>query len=424
MVSIKDPVVPSGSDTSGLAVDFRHVVYSLSDALDLVGVDDVGHGKRVGAMAASCAEVMGLPEDEVTFLFELGKLHDIGVSSTVVHAHLATEFDWKGSQKHCEVGYALLRDFKPLSAMALPIRYHHTPWEDLSTLADLEVKVAEYANLIFLVDRADVLAAPYYGDGSLLMNTDKVRNTIQENSGTYFSPQLVEQFLEASASEAFWLQLAPNALETVLRDRLEGSTPRRASMGELKQLGEIFSSIVDAKSPFTAEHSLGVARLARFIAERMGIGSEGCDKLEVAGLLHDVGKLRVPDKVLDKPGKLSAKEFSEVKAHSFETFRILSQIKGFEEIAKWAAYHHEGPDGTGYPFHLDNRTLSLEARILRVADIFQAMVQDRPYRKGLSSGQVLAFMNELVSQGNIEEEIVASFSDDMDAAISVAIQHH
>lgn len=425
MASVKEPVAPSVSGTSGLSVDFRHVVYSLSDALDLVGVDDVGHGKRVGAMAASCAEVMGLPESEVTFLFELGKLHDIGVSSTVVHTHLATEFDWEGSQKHCEIGYAMLRDFEPLSAMALPIRYHHTQWRDLSAISDLEAKVAEYANLIFLIDRADVLAAPYYGDGSLLMNIDKVRSTIQENSGTYLSPpHLVEQFLKASSSEAFWLQLAPNALDDVLRDRLEGSALRQVSMDELKQLGEIFSSIVDAKSPFTVEHSLGVARLARLIAERMGVSPENCDKLEIAGLLHDLGKLRVPDEVLDKPGKLDVKELSEIRAHSFETFRILHQIKGFEEIAKWAAYHHEGPDGSGYLFHLDNRQLPLEARILRVADIFQAMAQDRPYRKGLSADQVMVFMNELVSQGSIEAEIVASFSGDMDAAMATATQHH
>src|SRR5512145_2576933 len=95
--------------------DLRHVIYALSDALDLVGIDDVAHGKRVGIMAAECAKLMGLPEAETTFLFDLGMLHDIGVSTTQTHQHLVSEFDWQESQVHAELGYALLREFAPLS---------------------------------------------------------------------------------------------------------------------------------------------------------------------------------------------------------------------------------------------------------------------------------------------------------------------
>ena len=121
-----------------LSVDLRQVVYALSDTLDLVGIDDVGHGKRVGAMAAVVGQALGRSREETIFLFDLGMLHDIGVSSSATHARLVSDFDWQGAQKHCEAGCELLHDFPPLAAMALPIRYHHTRWDELQELSDLD----------------------------------------------------------------------------------------------------------------------------------------------------------------------------------------------------------------------------------------------------------------------------------------------
>lgn len=419
---VTDQTETPTSDVKGASsVDLSHVIYALSDALDLVGVDDVGHGKRVGAMAAACARTLGLTTSEITFLFDLGMLHDIGVSSTTTHSHLVAEFDWERSQVHCEVGYALLRDFAPLAAMALPIRYHHTHWDMLAQRADLDTTVATQANLVFLVDRVDALAAPHYTDGSLLMHTGGIRDQIKTKSGSYFSPAQVDAFLSASASEAFWLQLDLRGIQVVLQDMLTTHAPCLASVVELKQLATIFSRIVDAKSPFTAEHSLGVARLARFIAERMGVDSEHCDKIEMAGLLHDLGKLRIPDEILDKPSQLDERERKVIHVHSFETFQILRNIHGFEEITPWAAYHHEEPDGSGYPFRVRGKDLPLEARILRVADIFQAMAQNRPYRPGLSADGVLAFLEGMVTAGRIEADIVSILAKDMPAAMATAL---
>jgi putative nucleotidyltransferase with HDIG domain len=406
--------------TTALHADLRHVIYALSDALDLVGIDDLAHGKRVGIMAAECADTQGLSQSETAFLFDLGLLHDVGVSSTVTHGHLVAEFDWESSQGHCEVGYALLRDFPPLARMALPIRYHHTRWE-LLLAQGIEPDIARHANLIYLVDRVDAMAAPHYADGSLLMHTQAIRDQIQGHAGTYFSPELVAVFLAASRSEAFWLTLEPRGIQAFMADMLAQGEPYVASITELKQLAMLFSRIVDAKSPFTAEHSLGVARLARFLAERMGVSAENCDRIEIAGLLHDIGKLRVPDEILDKPSRLDERERKVMNTHSFETYQILRQIPGFADIALWAAYHHEEPGGDGYPFHLRGDNLPLEARILRVADIFQAMAQDRPYRAGLPAAKVLEFMNDLAREGRVATDIVAILAADMAGAMSAAL---
>lgn len=400
--------------------DLRHVIHALSDALDLVGGDDVAHGKRVGIMAAACARGAGLPEDEADFLFDLGLLHDIGVSSTRTHAHLVELFDWEGSQVHCQVGFALLAGFPPLAAMALPVRYHHTRWDELQDL-DVPSAVARQANLIFLVDRVDALSAAHYADNSLLDATTGIRGTIAGHAGSYFDPALVELFLEVSRTEAFWLSLEPRAVQACLLERRDRNLAWPATMAELRQLASIFARIVDAKSPFTAEHSLGVSRLARYLAERLQVSPENCDKLEIAGLLHDLGKLRVPDEILDKPSALDERERRIINTHSFETFQILRNIDGFEgEIAPWAAWHHEEPGGNGYPFHLEGGELPLEARILRVADIFQAMVQERPYRKGLGVAQVSSFIEELVRKGRIEGLVADVLLDNVVEAMAVA----
>jgi putative nucleotidyltransferase with HDIG domain len=402
-----------------IEADLRQVIYALSDALDLVGVDDVAHGKRVGIMAAECAKAMGLNEAERVYLFDLGILHDIGVSSTATHQHLVTEFDWAGSQHHAVVGHDLLKDFAPLQRMALPIRYHHTRWDAMGKLG-VSPSVARDANLILLVDRVDAMAAPYYASGKVLMHRQAIRDEIRQRGGSYFAPELVEVFLNVSAHEAFWLLLEPRAVTGYLRDMQAANVPYQASMADLRQLAEIFSRIVDAKSPFTAQHSLGVARVARRLAEHLGVPPDRCDKLEIAGLLHDLGKLRVPDEILDKPAKLDDDERLVINTHSFETWQILRNIKGFEEIAPWAAWHHEEPHGVGYPFGLDGAHLALEARILRVADIFQAMVQDRPYRKGLSQAAVTDFMRQLEAQGKVESAILQVLCADMSSMIALA----
>jgi len=399
--------------------DLRHVIYALSDALDLVGVDDVAHGKRVGIMAAECATALGRSPKEIAFLFDLGMLHDIGVSSTHTHQKLVGEFDWENSQIHAQLGCSLLKGFVPLAAMAEPIHYHHTHWEALQHVA-IPPEVALQANLIFMVDRVDALSAPYYGDNTLLIHMGEIREQIKERSGSYFAPELVDVFLEISRSEAFWLLLEPSSIQGYLQDQLAFSSHYEMTLVELKQLAEIFSRIVDAKSPFTAQHSLGVSRLAKFLAEKLGIGPENCDKIEIAGLLHDLGKLRVPDEILDKPGALDSQERLVIHTHSFETFRILRNITGFEEIAPWAAYHHEEPGGGGYPFRLHSGSLPLEARILRIADIFQAMVQDRPYRQGLTAADTLRFLKTVAGDDPVDNRIVAVVETWIDQAMASA----
>ncbi|MFN7959207.1 MAG: HD domain-containing protein [Holophagaceae bacterium] len=399
--------------------DLRQLIRTLSDALDLVGVDDVGHGKRVGVMAAACGRRAGLGPAEVTLLFDLGMLHDIGVSSSQVRHNLLTTLTSPEDQSHCDLGAALLAGFRPLAPLAPAVRYHHTPWPRLVEVG-VDPVLAWRANLVFLVDRVDALATTSQSPGSALHRSLEIRERIRQQSGTDFNPELVDLFLEASGSAAFWQMLEPQSLDGFIQEAQVRRLDGEAGAGDLRQLAEILSRMVDAKSPFTAEHSLGVAGVSRFLAGKMGLGELSQRKLEIAGLLHDVGKLRVPREILDKPGGLDARERQIINTHSFETYQILRDIQGFEEIAHWAVHHHEAPDGRGYPFHIDASLLPLEARILRIADIFQAMVQDRPYRKGLDQAQALAFMASLSARGLAQPELVAHLIACGDEAMAAA----
>jgi HD-GYP domain-containing protein (c-di-GMP phosphodiesterase class II) len=128
--------------------------------------------------------------------------------------------------------------------------------------------------------------------------------------------------------------------------------------------------------------------------------------LELAGLLHDIGKLRQPDELLDKPGKLTPEEYSHIQRHSFDTYSILKNIKGLEAITQWAALHHERADGSGYPYHIHNGGLAKEARIIAVADVFQALAQKRPYRDPLAPDEIMEILNEMVDDGKLDRDVV------------------
>jgi len=401
-----------------MKVDLWQLVYTLSDALDLVGVDDRYHGKRVAVMAAGIGEELGWARPALEKVFLGGLLHDCGVSSTQIHKQLVTELDWSGASAHCERGEALLIDFAPLSHLAPMIRYHHTHWDELIQ-KDLSQEIKVLTNLIYLADRVDSLATDHYGQ-DLLLARNQIRGTIGRYRDTYFSGELVEAFLSASVKEAFWLSLESNHIKSSTRTWTLGSELRELESEDIRQLASIFGVIVDAKSPFTAEHSTGVAQLARYLAESAQLPQSTCDQLEIAGVLHDIGKLMVPDEILEKPGGLSKPERSLIRQHSFETYQILKQIRGFEEISGWAAYHHEALNGRGYPFHLEKDELDLEARIVAASDAFQAMAQKRPYRASLSRKKILGKLKYRVRNGRLDEDVVGIVEDNLDSCWEAA----
>jgi putative nucleotidyltransferase with HDIG domain len=406
------------SSYATLTIDLRQMIFAIESAVSQVGMNDTNHGKRVGYIAGQLAHQLGWSEQEIQFAFELGLLHDCGVSTEQMHTSLVNHFDWSDAHIHCEIGYRLLKDFAPLAAFATPILYHHTPWEELRRL-DISDRDKRMANLIFLSDRIDVLAVAHY-ETDILLAREEVVKSITGYGDRYFDPSLVEVFQQAERSEAFWIALEDRHVTRYVWDMGRFGSSEPLSIAQVKQLSLILAYIVDQKSPFTAQHSVRVAALARYLAETRGLPAEQCEKIEIAGLLHDLGKLHMPDIILEKAGPLNELERSIMNQHSYETFEILRHIKGLDEIANWAAFHHEGLNGAGYPFHPRERDLCVEARIIAVADVFQALVQDRPYRAGMQIGAVLAILEKFARSGKLDPEVVALAGQHADDCFRIA----
>lgn len=406
-------------NTKGISLDLRRCIVVLSDALDIVGQQETQHGKRVGVMAMRCGLQLGLDENSLNELFELGLLHDCGVSSSFVHARLVEEFSWDHVNEHCESGYNLLEGFPPLKKYALPILFHHTPWEELKT-KNLPARMLRFANLIFLADRVDSMAAAHLTK-DILKAKDEIREKINGMRNTMFNSSLVDAFMKVSASHSFWLSLTPIHLANSIYEMAEHGDKTLLSPSELKGLSKVFSRIVDTKSPFTAQHSQGVGELAAYLGGLFGLSPEVCYKISIAGYLHDIGKLRIPDEILDKPGPLTEDERAIIEQHSFETYQMLRRIPGLEDIAQWAAFHHETPNGLGYPFMTASSDFPLEARIIAVADVFQALAQKRPYRDSLPIEKILKILGEICKKGALDEMLVEIVEQNAEACLRYAM---
>jgi energy-coupling factor transport system substrate-specific component len=146
---------------------------------------------------------------------------------------------------------------------------------------------------------------------------------------------------------------------------------------------------VDAKDENTSQHSFRVSEYSVMIAKKLGFTDEECENLRKTALLHDIGKIGIPDRVLNKPGKLTDEEYAMMKSHVVKGSEILSTFKLIDNVADGALYHHERYDGTGYVHGLKGEEIPLNARIIGIADAFDAMTANRVYRKRLDIDYVI-----------------------------------
>ncbi|MBK8247314.1 MAG: HD domain-containing protein [Gemmatimonadetes bacterium] len=215
---------------------------------------------------------------------------------------------------------------------------------------------------------------------------------LQDRRGSWFDPALVDVARDQLRDPWFWQQVADPEV-TALVASID-PLPAARTLGEsgLDAVAEAFAEIIDAKSPFTFRHSSGVARYAVVIGEQMGLDAEAKVRLRRAGLLHDIGKLGVSNRILDKNGPLDAAERTAIEQHPLFTWEILRRVTCFADFARQAAQHHERLDGTGYPWGIGADELDLPSRILAVADTYEAVTASRPYRPGMSVDEALAVL--------------------------------
>jgi HD-GYP domain-containing protein (c-di-GMP phosphodiesterase class II) len=169
-----------------------------------------------------------------------------------------------------------------------------------------------------------------------------------------------------------------------------------------------FNQLLDLRDLNTGVHSTRLAEWGLRVARDLGVPESCMSDLEMGALLHDIGKIGVPDGILNKPGKLTQEEYELVKRHPEYGWTVIRNLPGLEQTSLYVLHHHENFDGTGYPAKLKNSEIPIGSRIVSVIDAFDAMVSSRPYRKGLPLEEAFRRLNE-ASGTQFDPAVIKSF---------------
>jgi len=382
-------------------VSFTRMVLSLSQLMDFVHPRVSDHQLRVAYIAVRIAERLGFCESRRLEMLHAGALHDIGLIRVedrlrILAMSLQEDMSW-----HEKTGHLLLKDVDLLSNAAEFIRYHHV------SFADAQASQAAIPFESHILAMADCFERRLARDRHVLEQVDEVREYFLGQAGKEFEPRCVSALAEAWGRESFWLDCAYGNIRGLLEDQMDWPA-LQLGQSQLEDVAKVFAMVVDARSQWTAAHTAGVAATADMLGEAMKLPPHERSMLRTAAYLHDLGKLVVPTEILDKAGPLTAQEQCIVRSHTYHTYRVLNSIGGMPQISQWAAFHHERLDGRGYPFGLGGDDLCLGARIMAVADVFTAITEDRPYRKGMPREQAMNVLQEQVRGGGLDGDIVAA----------------
>jgi putative nucleotidyltransferase with HDIG domain len=423
---------PSAADTRKVDIRLSELVSALSHALDVTGGQPMGHAERTCLIGVRIADAVGLEPERRSSLFYALLLKDAGCSTTAAataEAFGADDLRVKRESRLIDInrpalslGY-LRRNVAPgaplrerARRLRAVIAMSHGGVSELNRLRCS--RGADIARGIGLDEEAATAIGQLFehwdgqghpgdlaGEGiSLLARIACLSQTMEvfwqqggpaaaihiarARRGTWFDPALVDAVDVLERDRAFWASLAvPDVQSVEPADRVE-----RADDDRLDRVAEAFASIVDAKSPYTARHSAGVAEIADGVAETLGLEGATRGMLRRAALLHDIGKLGVSNRILDKRGSLSDGEWTAMRRHPRLSLVILRGVPALADVARLAVMHHERLDGSGYPYAMTASELDLPARILQVADVAEALTAERPYRAALPVDEVLSIM--------------------------------
>ena len=215
---------------------------------------------------------------------------------------------------------------------------------------------------------------------------------LRDRSGSWFDPELVRAVTELEKDTELWELIEQDRVREAVMEMEPLNISLYADEAKLDNVCEAFANVIDIKSPYTHSHSRGVTSIAVAICQRLALPEDQVTLVRRAALLHDIGKLSVPNNILDKPGKLTAAEWETVRLHPYYTQRILERIRGFQDLAFLASSHHERLDGSGYFRNLRAAQISPGALAIAVADVYDALSSKRPYRGALTKGEVFKIM--------------------------------
>ncbi len=387
-------------DLAEMSTITEQQIIETSTDIDYSKHEFLHHSKRTAYIAVSIGKTLNLDEATLEQLYVASLLHDIGVVKGIEYIHYSDIF----IREHCIKGAEITENFPFYSSLSEIILYHHEDWDGNGLIGKSGDSIPIESQIIRMADLMELL---YDERKPVHEQRDFIKNWIISRSGTNFSPDMVKAFIKLSKKDFFWFDIMnPQHLYFIL-DGILPNFNKTISLQEVEDIAYIFSDLIDNKSSFTAKHSHSIANLVYRVAIHLGYSKEKCTKMKIAGLLHDIGKMAIPNSILDKNGALTKDEFSIIKTHVYYTRLLLDQIGGIEDISQWASNHHEKLTGTGYPRGLNAEELSEESRIMGVCDIYQALTENRPYRSGMNNEAAFKILEEMAKNGYVCERALS-----------------
>jgi len=370
----------------------RHsLIFGLSYALDIAGKNNLSHSKSTAYLSVLIGRELELDENAIMELYYAALLHDIALSNTYEMI------------PHCVDGEKMLKKLPLSNTIAESVLYHHEYYDGSGLVGLLGQDIPKSAQIIcFSSDFDDMFgkSTTFFDYNSFLKVNDWF-----EKVKPRFSEEITKAFETLIKRESFLLDYFSHETKYTLSDKIVFDDIFYG-YNEVEKFALCFSDIIDQKSPFTFTHSHGIAGLARKATAFLGYDVETQNKMYIAGLLHDIGKMSVSVDILHKNGRLDPDERFEINKHTYYTRKILEQIDGFEEITNYAANHHEKLDGTGYPYRICGEKLSELERIMSICDVYQALTEERPYRKKLPGTKVWAIIDDMCEKQHLDKSLV------------------
>lgn len=351
------------------------------------------HHKKTAVISYYLGLEMNLSQKDMIDLIISASMHDIGALSVTERDMLVQE-DVENPKPHCDMGYKMLSSFDTFKTIAQIIKHHHIKYSDLDQIKD---EVFLQSHIIHLADRVDIYTEPRK---FILDQKDQIKEKILSKESEVFHPDVCRAFESISKIDVFWIEIENMSMEQLF-SKVNFDLYQKLSREQIMQFSLVVSRIIDFRSRFTASHSYTVGNIAYKIGELLNYDEEICTKLLIAGYFHDIGKIGINTDFIEKPGPLTDDEFNHVKLHSYYTGQILSGLSNsswFKDVVYWAKNHHEKVDGTGYPMSLKGEAVNEGTLIIEFSDIISALMENRPYRKGMTIEKAFEIMEkEMVS---------------------------
>lgn len=397
-------------------VSLKELIFSLSNLIDHAITLLMDHHRRTTIVALHLSRQLNLPKQEQHDLIFSAAIHDIGAFSIVEQQALTDmRFEYERINHHARAAYLLFNEIPYLQHIASILRYHHAY---LNLITEQERALIPYE--AFILQVADYVAVLSEKDRNILNSAPAIVAEVQKQSGVLLLPEVVDAFKQAALKESFWLDIINMSLSSLFEKHVQLNCMSIRNE-EIMNLAHLFRRIIDFRSEFTSTHTAGVASVAGKLAELYGREGEAIRKVYLAGYLHDIGKLTIPNEILEKKEKLSPEEINIIRGHTYYTGMFLDDFELFAEIRDWASQHHEKISGKGYPFHKKEAELSIESRMVTAADVFTALTEERPYRQGMSTRAALQIMESAVKKDELDGSLVALIKTHQDEINRVRI---